>query len=446
VADFEAKLRWLSERGKPVGAEELIERIEADLAGDPLVVVAKRRKGTLMTKTQEPPRTEQPSRYRGPAWAVAVFVAVLAVAALYVAFSRGEGDVADTTLPPTTVAPTTVAPDVETTADLEVIEAGVAAFYSGDAERAAELFELADRSDDQIRGEAAYQAAIGGRLALSCYERTATPGTFTCYVPYHNAMTDAIGYSDGGDTIDVVVEDGVITEFAFPEHSWMVVEMGTFLASEGRVDGYGDCVFGPFPESCAIIQLENLDAWAAWQEDVEPADIVTSALESWYTGDCQAALFIAGPEGEFPEGMGSFMDCSPSSAASQTIEYESILGAQVSVENCETTSSGGESTLSCEVQYSNAMNSAVGKPAAVTAHEFIVPGVAWVREPGSYLPWYEGDYPEDTELRESFRLFAEATSGTDEWAQTCGSARTPECAAAIVDHLEDWAAWYETNG
>ncbi len=56
--------------------------------------------------------------------------------------------------------------------DLEVIEAGVAAFYSGDAERAAELFELADRTDDQIRAESAYQAAVGGRLDLRCTENS----------------------------------------------------------------------------------------------------------------------------------------------------------------------------------------------------------------------------------------------------------------------------------
>ena len=37
--------------------------------------------------------------------------------------------------------PTTVAPTVETLTDLEIIEAGVASYYSGDAERAVELFE-----------------------------------------------------------------------------------------------------------------------------------------------------------------------------------------------------------------------------------------------------------------------------------------------------------------
>jgi Tol biopolymer transport system component len=109
VADFETKLRWLSERGDPVGAEELIERIEADLARDPLVVVNKRREGTLMTKTQQRPTTSRPGRYRGPAWAAAAFVAVLAVAGLYFAFSGDSDEVAHTS--PT---PTTVAPDVET--------------------------------------------------------------------------------------------------------------------------------------------------------------------------------------------------------------------------------------------------------------------------------------------------------------------------------------------
>lgn len=98
MADFETKLRWLSERGNLVGAEELIERIEAELAGDPLVVVAKRREGTLMTKTELPPETGQASRFRGPASAVAAFVVILAVGGLlYLAFSGDDGQVADQT-------------------------------------------------------------------------------------------------------------------------------------------------------------------------------------------------------------------------------------------------------------------------------------------------------------------------------------------------------------
>lgn len=203
MADFDTKLRWLRERGNPVGAEELIVRIGADLAGDPLVIVAKRREGTTMT-TQQPPKTKRPSRYRGPATAVAAFAAVLAVVALFLAFSGDDDQVADTT-------PTTMAPDVETMTDLEIIQAGVSALYSGDGELAAELFERSELrgedlggsydligDDGWIRRQAAYQAAIGGRLILDC-TKGITPG-FTCNMLYHNALTDAVGGVDASDS------------------------------------------------------------------------------------------------------------------------------------------------------------------------------------------------------------------------------------------------------
>ena len=168
---------------------------------------------------------------RGLAWALVAFAAVLTVAGLvYLAFSNTGDQIADT-LPPTT----TVAPDVETMTDLEVIQAGVEALYSGDAERAVELFGIEDspvwrnqsggdeeaqiRDDDLIRQETAYQAAIGGRLTLNCTEEVNTPGMFSCNVPYHNALTDAVGYVDSpGDFIHVVVQDGVITQFGLPGH------------------------------------------------------------------------------------------------------------------------------------------------------------------------------------------------------------------------------------
>jgi hypothetical protein len=437
VADLQTKLRWLSERGDPVGAEELIERIEGELAGDPLVVVTKRREGTTMTKTQQPPTTKQRSRNLGAAWGVAAFVVILAAAGLYLALSgdSDQGEVAD--IPP---PPATVPPDVETMTDLEVVEAGVAAFYSGDGERAAELFELAERRDDEIREEAAYQAAIDGRLQLNCSEQP-SPGTFSCRVPYHNALTDAIGHVDSGDIIRVVVEDGVITEFGFPEHSWIVIQMGTFLAMEGRFDSYGDCApFGPFPESCATIQLENLDSWLEWRQTLEPVGLVEFGLESWYGGDCEEARFAS-----------SFVTnvCSTPDTATQTIGYESILGADVSVEGCEEVAetSADQVRLSCEVHYSNAMSTAVGKPPSATVREFnVYPEYGLMHLPEDPGPWYLVDYPEDTELRESFRLFAEGSELADEYAAArCANTRSPECANVILDNLGEWATWYETN-
>jgi Tol biopolymer transport system component len=117
MADLAGKLERLSARGTPVDVEELIERIEAQLAGDPLIVVPRRRKGIVMTKTDQPVTSKGPGPGRGLGWAVAAFVAVLAVAGLFVLFRAREGQVVDqytvptpTTSPiPTTMpAPTTI--------------------------------------------------------------------------------------------------------------------------------------------------------------------------------------------------------------------------------------------------------------------------------------------------------------------------------------------------
>src|SRR4029079_15775451 len=196
-----------------------------------------------------------------------------------------------------------------------------------------------------------------------------------------NAMTDAIGEDGGHDVWPVVVEDGVITQFGFTEHSAMLYEMGTFLASQGRFDGYEDCLAGPFPESCATIQLENLDRWAAWRETLEPADRVKTVVASWYGGNCEAAVLLSWGD----------PDCSASSVPAQTVAYESILGAQVSVENCETTSGGDHPRLSCEVHYANAMNTAVQEPPSVTAREFVLLYGVLPAGPDQQ-PWYEVDY------------------------------------------------------
>ncbi len=92
------------------------------------------------------------------------------------------------------------------------------------------------------------------------------------------------------------------------------------------------------------------------------------------------------------------------------------------------------------------MNSAVDKPPSVTAREFVLMYGVLTAGPDEE-PWYEVDYPEDTELRDSFRLFAEGGELADEYADAgCASARSPECANLIVDNLDAWATWYETNG
>ena len=86
--------------------EELFGAIEVDEITNPLTVGRQER--TPSSQTLFPQRITWRTRYAGPAWAVAAFVSVLAVCAVYLLFSNLGDQVADN--PP----PTTVAPDVET--------------------------------------------------------------------------------------------------------------------------------------------------------------------------------------------------------------------------------------------------------------------------------------------------------------------------------------------
>lgn len=426
MADFTNKLHQLSERGTPVGAEELIERIEAELAGDPLVVATKRREGVFMTKTDQPVTTKGPGPGRGLAWAAVVFVAILAVAGLYFALSGDDSQVVDQTTVPT---PTTVLePEPEAMSDGEIIEAGAAAVYSGDAATAAGLFDLAHPNDEEIATEAAYQEAIGGHVDLDCTEPGTSGDAFDCIYRYGNSLTDAIGFVDPGETFKVRVSDGQIVEFAFPAHHWALQSMGSFLALEGSYDGYDKCIdTGPFNTLCAAIQLENVEAWADWFQSRDDLAVVQDVISSWYGGDCVTAAVLSG--------VASGACSDPTNPFSLKLQYESILGAQVSLENCE---SAFEGVVRCDVHYSNSLNEAVDKPAAVINRPFEV-----IRTIGA-RGWHEARYPEDAELNESFQAFAEGGELQEEYAAAgCASARTPECAQLIMDNLDDWAAWYQ---
>ncbi|HKX74617.1 MAG TPA: hypothetical protein VJR05_04425, partial [Acidimicrobiia bacterium] len=140
--------------------------------------------------------------------------------------------------------------------------------------------------------------------------------------------------------------------------------------------------------------------------------------------------------------------CSNLDIPSLAIEYESILGASVSLQGCEArpAAADADATVSCEVHYSNVMSTAVGRPPAVTLREFSIWSAIVHSAAGDF--WYAVDYPEDLELRESFRDFAESGELADEYAAAdCGriDRRTPACATLIVENLDAWAAWYQSN-
>ena len=95
----------------------------------------------------------------------------------------------------------------------------------------------------------------------------------------------------------------------------------------------------------------------------------------------------------------------------------------------------------------------MGKAPSSTVREFTVDAeFPFVFDAEEDRPWYEGVYPDDAELRESFRQFAEAgglSSPEDNQVYedaNCLAARTPECANLVLSNIDAWAAWYETNG
>ena len=143
-------------------------------------------------------------------------------------------------------------------------------------------------------------------------------------------------------------------------------------------------------------QLENLDGWVEWRKTpLEPTSVVEATLGSWYGGDCEQAIFLSGSEfndGYTADDCASGSDQPPSSPV-RMMQYESILGAEISVEACETLSSGDLIDLSCEVQYSNAMNGAVGTPPAAMVREFSIVVDALLFERGGEQSWYLDNLP-----------------------------------------------------
>ena len=94
---------------------------------------------------------------------------------------------------------------------------------------------------------------------------------FTCNVPYHNALTDAVGYVDSpGDFIRVVVQDGVITQFGlphhlvqgvaheFPEHNFLQYEVVPFLREE--VEGSEGCLDDSNPDNWMVVRTPECPA------------------------------------------------------------------------------------------------------------------------------------------------------------------------------------------
>lgn len=402
-----------------------------------------------MTKTDERVEEKRPGIARGLGWAVAAFVAVLAVAGLFFVLGGEEEPLADDEPVPTT--PTTVAAEEpqEVTEwspedDVATVQSAVAAFYSGDVDTASELFDFAALSAgtrmDTWQGEMAYQTAIDGRVNLDCQPPRSEGASFTCTVFYDNALTEALGEADEGELFPTRVEDGKVTLFEFPEHTGTLYTVATYRVLNGQFgEGDAECLGAPMGPRCAEFQLEFIDEWADWYFNTDPVVTVEKALAAWYGGDCVTGLLVSGVQasdiGACPSG--PFATSAPG-----MIEYEGLVGAEVGVDNC--IPDPEEGTVTCDVSYSNVMNGTVGTEPAVTSKTFFPDGGQIL---GSIGRWYqESGYPTDPELHDSFRAWATENGLGADYARECIVDYTPECAQLILDNLDDWAVWYEANG
>lgn len=439
MADFETKLRWLSERGDPIGPDELIQRIEAELAGNPLVVIPDRQVEPPVVGTHKRPVGNRRNRSPRFAWGVALVAIVLTVAGLNLVLAGNRNPVADD---PT--VSTLDAPDGGKLTDLGVIGAGVDALYSGDADRAVELFELPPpHDDDWIRTESAYQAAIGGRLGLDCTPLE-NPGVFSCVVPYHNAFTDAIGHVDlPGDTVRVSVVGGVITEFAFPVHSFLEDGWAEFLAETGS--GNPECG-SEHSIDCALVVMGHLDTWAAWAESnlyvrkATDLEIAEAGLVALYSGDAGGAANL------FELGSACCDGRSGDDWIGEAAAYQAALGGRATADCVEEVTPG---RFTCSVSQQNLFTELIG----------------WVDPPGETIR-VAVDFGVITELDQQLRLIHDALnrflqeqgSLQEQGVLDLGDSRcsfsnglsplgwlTEDCIDFVLAHLEDWIAWAEAN-
>lgn len=450
MADFERKLAMLAERGTRVGPEEMIERVEAQLAEDPLVVVTKQRKGWGMSvQTDEKRERKQGNTGKGLAWAAATFVAVIGIAALYFAFGgEPEGDVVEPA-PPTTVATeTTVVDDVSSTAALvEILESAVGAYYAGDYEGAAELMDFAaidsTRTEPEWRDEVAYFRQMNAEVSVDCATSVTRATSMSCAFTYADDLVRVI-YGDVVDASDeylpVGVVDGKVTHIELVGPDSPMWSMGIYLAGQGNLAGFEDCMGGnSLTPECAEIQQAHLADYEDWHSEFDATELVTTGMEAWFEGDCALAItMFAGP-------IADELDDCLSGTAPEVMAYEREMRADVEVTECQF--EAAEERAFCTITYSNALHEAVDAlPAEMTIELLVTPveKALWFYQQEFYR--YAARYPHDAELDESFQTYADEQGFGEEHASACRvTASDMTCARLRLDNLDDWAAWHRAN-
>jgi hypothetical protein len=154
--------------------------------------------------------------------------------------------------------------------------------------------------------------------------------------------------------------------------------------------------------------------------------LIVAHLDAWHGGDFEAADDLRAEQR---------LRTGPSEERARAeVEYQAAMDAQAELLDCEVLP---PSTYRCDVAYSNLLNEAAGKAAAIVPQQFGI-------EHGRIL-FVAGQYLDDEVLRDSFRTFA-VLLFPHEYTASCPEEpgfQTPECAEFKRAHLEDWASWHE---
>lgn len=435
MADPIRGLEALARPRSQIGAEEMIERVEARLADDALVVVTVRpRSGSRVGDGFVEGRLSLRDVGQTLGWALAGTIIVIGLVWMMAA-TGGQATPANDPV-------VTTMPDLIDTSEMtapQLVEAGIVAWQEGETAVVQQVFDLGFRSQWSSRdldGELAYQRKSPDLWTTNC---VADRNEVVCEIQSMTPKALAMGRSASTDTARFVVENSTIApvDERFPPPVWLegATSMAAFLRMHGRIiyaepwdtqlKKYAlECVEIPREEFCASLEEKAVEGWAAWYPG-RSEEMVEVQVAAWFSGDCERAYLVVGELAPTAD-----MNC-PDSA----IQYETEIGATAEVAGCSQVADVDVVVLECEILYENSMSRAVDKDPVRVVRSYEV--AAWLTE-------LDDNYPEDGELMASFDRYA-AENGIEIEYQTACRVRQPACADFIVNRLEDWAVWHRGN-
>jgi hypothetical protein len=159
-------------------------------------------------------------------------------------------------------------------------------------------------------------------------------------------------------------------------------------------------------------------------------DVIASGLEAWFGGDAAAvsAVFEPGPDGV--------------AVSENQVAYQAAIGGKARLLVCRP---GPTARLDCEVEYSNALNDAVGSPPFIVPMTFRVSEGKIVRVNTFHSRNY---FPADVELESSFANLMAVSGLAEDYHEVCSPAaeRGASCAGFQLAHLDEMASWHRSQG